>query len=92
MLRTFQMPLLPHCTYIGKGTKSGNPKSTCIKHLIMPSAEVFYCVYLVILLTIVSVEANSVDPVQEHSGLGLHCLTQRLLKHFSRRLKQMILL
>ena len=28
------------------------------------------------------------DPGQEQSDLGLHCLLERLLKHFSRRQKQ----
>ena len=40
---------------------------------------------LLILLTNVIVEANSVDPDQQQFILCLHCLTQRFLKHFSRR-------
>ena len=43
---------------------------------------------MLILLANVSVEANGVDPEQEQSDLGLHCLTKRLLKHFNRRQKQ----
>ena len=38
---------------------------------------------LLILLSNVIVEANSVDPDQQQSILCIHCLTQRLLKHFS---------
>ena len=41
--------------------------------------------YLLTLLTNVIVEANSVGPDQQQSILCLHCLTQRLLKQFSRR-------
>ena len=57
-------------------------------HLEMSSAQVICCVYLLTLLTNASVEANSVVPDQtalkEQSDLGPHCLTKRLLKHFSR--------
>ena len=41
-------------------------------------------VYMLISLTIVIVEANSVDQYQKQSitqCMCLHCLTQRLLKH-----------
>ena len=42
--------------------------------------------YLLTLLTNTAiVEANSVDPDQQQSVLCLHCVTQRLLKHISRR-------
>ena len=40
-------------------------------------------IYLLSLLTNVIVDANSVDLDQQQSILCLHCLTQRLLKHFS---------
>ena len=41
--------------------------------------------YVLTLLTNVIVYAKSVDLVQQQSILCLHCLTQRLLKHFSRQ-------
>ena len=52
-------------------------------HLIMSSAQVICCVYLLTLLTNASVEANSVD-LKEQADLGAYCLTKSLLKHFSR--------
>ena len=59
------------------------------------SASVICCIYLVALLTNVSVDANSVDPHQtapqlwfEQSDLAQHYLTKRLLKHFSRQQTQ----
>ena len=63
-------------------------------HLTMLSTEIVCCIYLIILLTYLSVHANSVytdqtAPVlQEQPDLGLHCLTKRFLKHISRRQKQ----
>ena len=41
--------------------------------------------YLLTFLTNVIVEANSVDPDQQQYILSLNCLTQKLLKHFSKR-------
>ena len=40
-------------------------------------------IYLLALLTNVIVEASSVGPDQQQSILGLHCLTQMLLKHLA---------
>ena len=51
-------------------------------HLKMSSAEVVCCKYLPH-----NTEAKCVDP--EQSDLGPRCLPLRLLKHFSRREKQM---
>ena len=38
-------------------------------------------------MAFVSVDANSVDPDQT-APIGIHCLTKKLLKHFSRQQKQ----
>ena len=56
-------------------------------HLKMSSAEVVCCKYLPSITDKLSIEANSVDPEQT-AHIGPHCLPYRLLKHFSRREKQ----
>ena len=44
-----------------------------------------YALYLLTLLNNnIIVKANSFDPDQQQSILCLHCVTHRLLKHFSR--------
>ena len=55
-------------------------------HLKMSSAIVVCCKILLTYLTKLKIETKSVNPDQ--SDLGLHCLLERLLKHFSRREKQ----
>ena len=57
-------------------------------HLKMSSAEVVCCEQLPNITDELSIEANSVDPEQEQSDLGSHCLPKKVLKHFSRREKQ----
>ena len=66
-------------------------------HLKMTSAEVICCIYLLTLLTDVSIQANRVDPDktlphQEQSNLGLHCLWKGPLKDSRRQQIQMFLL
>ena len=53
-----------------------------LKFHMLKSSDVLY---LLTFLTIAIVEANSVDPDQQQYILSLHCSTQKLLNHFSRR-------
>ena len=48
--------------------------STCQNDMKKPSATVVCCIYLLTLLTNVSIEANNVD--QDQSVLGPHCLSE----------------
>ena len=48
-------------------------------HLKMSSAEVVCCEKLRNITDELSIEANSVDPEQEQSDLGPHCLPKRFL-------------
>ena len=54
-------------------------------HLKCHMLKSFDAIYLPTTSTNVIVEANNVDKDQQQSIMCLHCLTQRLLKHFSRR-------
>ena len=62
-----------------------NPLNAIKMHLKCHMLKSFDAIYLLSLLTNVIVDANSVDPDQQQFILCLHCLTQRLLKHFSRQ-------
>ena len=62
-----------------------NPLNAIKMHLKCHMLKSSDAIYLLTLLTNVIVEANSVDQEQQQSILYLHCLTQMLLKHFSRR-------
>ena len=53
----------------------------------MLSAQVVCCIYLLTLLTNVSVKTKCLTQIRlllEQSGPGLHCFAKGLLKHFNR--------
>ena len=55
----------------------------CLQRLSVDDTEGVCCIYLLILLT--KYRSKQCGP---RSDFGLHCLTKRLLKHFSRQGKQ----
>ena len=57
-------------------------------HLKIPSALVVCCKFLLTLFNKVKYRDKQCGPRSEQSDLGLHCLFERLIKHFSRRHKQ----
>ena len=63
--------------------------STCFSleknHVKSASESVVHLRYLLTLLTYVSIEGKLEDLDEQQSELGLHCLWERLRKHFSRQ-------
>ena len=82
-----------HCLqkYLFRGFPNIKDESTSKKlFLENMSAQVTCCLYLLILLTNVSIEANSVDPNQ--TAPYLHCLTKKFYKTFQHTTKNRQLL